>query len=119
MVLALPVAVRLVPADAAPGLPRFVGVLFLASGVRLVVVAAVLVSLIVEAGEEVAAFIRSLTPGVLGLRGLLGVPPLPAFGPAGSGLDWEAVVLGLAAWARSFAMRCIIALGVHSVGGEC
>jgi len=116
--LALPVAARFVPVVAALDLLFREDVLLLAPIVGVVAVTAMFVLLVVEAGEVVAAFIRSLTPGVLGVRGLLGVPPLPAFGPAGSGLNGEAVVLGLATWARSFTMRCMIALGVQPVSGE-
>ena len=110
MALALPAAVRLVPAETAPDLVVLVGVRLLAAGVGVVAVAGVLVLLAVGEGEVVAAFIESLMVGVLGVQGLLEVP---------LGLVVEAVVLCPAAWARSLAMRCIIALGVQSAREKC
>lgn len=70
-----------------------------------------LVPLVRVAGEEVAV----LRSGVTGVRGRLFGPRLGAEGE----LDVGVGVLCSAAWARSLAMRCLIALAVQAGRGEC
>lgn len=70
-----------------------------------------LVSLVRVAGEEVAVLIS----GVTGVRERLFGPRLIDEGEP----DAVAGVLCSAAWARSLAMRCLIALAEQAGRGEC
>lgn len=94
-------------------IPFFAGVISSSPALETVAVAASLVSLIRVAGEEVAV----LRSGVTGVRGRLFGPRLGDEGEldAGAGVG----VFCSAAWARSLAMRCLIALAVQAGRGEC
>lgn len=94
-------------------IPFVAGVISSSPVLAIGAVAAFLVSLVRVAGEEVAV----LRSGVTGVRGRLFGPRLGDEGEldAGAGIG----VFCSAAWARSLAMRCLIALAVQAGRGEC